>query len=30
MKILIASVVGIGLFFGLFMWLIIKWFDIDE
>ncbi len=29
MKILIASV-GIGLFFGLFMWLIIKWFDIDE
>lgn len=29
MKILIVSV-GIGLFFGLSMWLIIKWFDIDE
>lgn len=29
MKILIASV-GIGLFFGFIMWLIIKWFDIDE
>ena len=29
MKALIISV-AIGFFFGFVMWLIIKWFDIDE
>ena len=29
MKALMISVI-IGLLFGLFMWLIIKWFNIDE
>lgn len=29
MKALIISV-AIGFFFGLVMWLIIKWFDIDD
>ena len=29
MKALLISV-AIGFFFGLLMWLIIKWFDIDD
>ena len=29
MKALIISV-GVGLFFGLVMWIIIKWFGMDD